>query len=107
MTQWAWILVAFVAGALVGAGASWWFRRQRPNEVRLRRLHSVLDRFNGEVAQHFEESAELITRLRTDVEHLYQHLESGAASLTTEEAVQNRLRQLEQDDGNGRTTGQH
>jgi uncharacterized membrane-anchored protein YhcB (DUF1043 family) len=105
MTLWAWLLIAFAAGALLGAGVVWWLGRRRPNEVRLRRMQTVLDRFQGEVAHHFQESAELITRLRSDVEQLYEHLERGATSLTTEEAVQRRLRELEQDDENGRTTG--
>jgi uncharacterized membrane-anchored protein YhcB (DUF1043 family) len=105
MTYWAWLLVGFGAGALVGAGAVWWLARQRPNELRLRRMQSVLDRFQGEVAHHFQESGQLITRLRSDVELLYSHLEKGAANLTTEEAVQRKLRELEQDDDTGRTTG--
>lgn len=105
MTYWAWLLVGFGAGALVGAGVVWWLARQRPNEVRIRRMQSVLDRFQGDVAQHFQESGQLITRLRSDVESLYSHLERGAANLTTEEAVQRKLRELEQDEDNGRTTG--
>ncbi|NLG08660.1 MAG: DUF1043 family protein [Deinococcales bacterium] len=105
MTLWAWLSIAFVAGALLGAGVVWWLGRRRPNEVRLRRMQAALDRFQGEVAHHFQESAELITRLRNDVEQLYQHLEQGAAALTTEEAVQRRLRQLEDGDDTGRTTG--
>lgn len=104
MTLWAWVLVSFVAGGLVGAAAVWWLARQRPQEVRLRRMHDVLDRFQGDVAHHFQESGELITRLRSDVELLYSHLERGAANLTTEDAVQRRLRELEQDGDTGRTT---
>lgn len=104
MTLWAWILIAFVAGALVGAGAMRFLDRKRPSEQRLRRLLRVLDRFQGDVAHHFQESGELITRLRADVEQLYLHLERGAGNLTTEEAVQRRLRELEQDEESGRTT---
>lgn len=104
MTLWAWILVSFVVGALVGAALVWWLARQRPQEVRIRRMHDVLDKFQGDVAHHFQESGELITRLRSDVELLYAHLESGAANLTTEDAVQRRLRELEQDGDTGRTT---
>lgn len=107
MTLWAWVLLSFVVGALVGAGVVWWLARQRPQEVRLRRMHDVLDRFQGDVAHHFQESGELITRLRSDVESLYSHLERGAANLTAEDAVQRRLRDLEQDEETGRTTNGH
>jgi len=104
VTVWAWVLVAFVVGVLVGGGVMWWLARQRPQEVRLRRMHGVLDRFQGDVAHHFQESGELITRLRSDVELLYAHLQRGAANLTAEDAVQRRLRELEQDGETGRTT---
>lgn len=105
MTLWAWVILSFVVGAFLGAGSVWWFARQRPHEVRLRRMQSVLDRFQGDVAHHFQESGELITRLRSDVELLYSHLQRGAGNLTAEDAVQRRLWELEQDDDNGRTTG--
>ncbi|SRR5690554_4126310 len=104
MTLWAWVLVSFLVGCAAGAGVVWWLARQRPQEVRIRRLHGVLDRLQSEVAHHFQESGELITRLRSDVEQLYAHLEEGAANLTAEDAVQKRLRQLEQDGESGRTT---
>lgn len=96
--------MSFVVGAVVGAGVMWWLARQRPQEIRIRRMHGVLDRFQGDVAHHFQESGELITRLRSDVESLYSHLQSGAANLTAEDAVQRRLRELEQDGETGRTT---
>ena len=98
MTLWAWVLIAFAAGLLVGAAVTWWLVSRRPSEQRLQRMRRVLDHFQGDVAQHFQESGELITRLRSDVAQLYEHLESGAAMLTTEEAVQRRLRLL--DEGN-------
>ena len=79
--------MSFVVGVLVGGGVMWWLARQRPQEVRLRRMHG-----------------ELITRLRSDVELLYAHLQRGAANLTAEDAVQRRLRELEQDGETGRTT---
>lgn len=96
MSVWAWTGMAFVAGGVLGwvlAAAS---RRRNPSEQRLRQLQDVLDRFQGEVAQHFQEAGELITRLRADVELLYGHLERGAAQLTAEDAVQRRLRELEE-----------
>ncbi len=96
MSVWLWAAVAFLVGAGAGWGLSAYLRGRQPSEQRLRRLQGVLDRFQGEVAQHFQESGELITRLRTDVESLYHHLESGAARLTTEDAAQARLRQLEE-----------
>ena len=104
MTLWAWVLIAFVVGAVLGAGTMWWLARQRPQEVQLRRMRDVLDRFQGEVAYHFQESGELITRLRSDVELLYAHLQRGAAKITAEDAVQKRLWELEQTDENGQTT---
>ncbi len=107
MTLWAWLSLSFIVGAAVGAGVVWWLARQRPHEVRLRRMHGVLDRFQGDVAHHFQESGELITRLRSDVESLYSHLEKGAANLTAEDAVQRRLRELEDGEETGRTTHGH
>ncbi len=96
MSVWLWAVIAFLAGTGAGWGLSAYLRGRQPSEQRLRRLQGVLDRFQGEVAQHFQESGELITRLRADVESLYHHLESGAARLTTEDATQARLRQLEE-----------
>ena len=104
MTVWAWSILSFAVGALLGAGVMWWLARQRPHEKQLRRMHDVLDRLHGDVAHHFQESGKLITRLRSDVELLYAHLQRGAASLTAEDAVQRRLRELEQHDDTGRTT---
>ena len=43
MTLWAWVLVSFLVGCAAGAGVVWWLARQRPQEVRIRRLHGVLD----------------------------------------------------------------
>lgn len=97
MTFWAWLLIAFAAGSLLGAALTWLLVSRRPSEQRMRRMHLVLDRFEGDVAQHFQESGELITRLRSVAAQLYEHLERGAAKLTTEEAAQRRLRML--DDG--------
>ncbi len=93
---WVWVVIASLL-----SGAAGWFlanalRRRNPSEQRLRQMQGVLDRFQGEVAQHFQEAGELITRLRVDVESLYHHLETGASKLTTEDAVQARLRQLEE-----------
>ncbi|HET9026575.1 MAG TPA: DUF1043 family protein [Trueperaceae bacterium] len=96
MSVWVWVAIAFVVGAVAGwllANAS---HRRDPSEQRLRQMRSVLDRLQGEVAQHFQEAGELITRLRSDVESLYVHLERGAAKLTTEDAVQTRLKELEE-----------
>lgn len=108
MTLWAWLLIAFAAGLLLGVAATWWLVSRRPSEQRLQRLRRVLDRFQGDVAQHFQESGELITRLRSDAAQLYEHLERGAAKLTTEEAVQRRLRMLEEEypEGAGRQDDQ-
>lgn len=97
MLAWWWLVIVFVTGTLAGAAGAIAVRRRSDPEVRLQRMRRELDRFQGEVAQHFEESATLITRLRSDVEQLYGHLERGAAELTTEDAAQGRLRALEQD----------
>lgn len=106
MSVWVWVAIAFVVGAAAGWAVANASRRRNPSEQRLRRLQDLLDRFQGEVAQHFQESGELITRLRADVESLYRHLESGAARLTTEDAVQKRIQELEDSKhtqgGNGR-----
>ncbi len=96
MSVWLWAGVAFLVGVGAGWGLSIYLRGRQPSEQRLRQLQAVLDRFQGEVAQHFQESGQLITRLRADVESLYHHLEDGAARLTTEDAAQARLRQLEE-----------
>lgn len=95
MSPWVWVVAAFALGGVAGWLLATASRRRDPSEQRLRKMQTTLDRFQGEVAQHFQESGELITRLRTDVESLYHHLERGAASLTTEDAVQSRLRELE------------
>ncbi|MFO7545543.1 MAG: DUF1043 family protein [Trueperaceae bacterium] len=97
MLPWWLLIVAFVTGALAGTAGAIAVRRRSDPERRLQRMRRVLDRFQGEVAQHFEESGTLITRLRADVEQLYGHLERGAAELTTEDATQARLRALERD----------
>lgn len=97
MLPWWWVLVAFAVGVLAGTGGAIAVRRRSDPERRLQRMRRVLDRFQGDVAQHFEESGTLITRLRADVEQLYGHLERGAAELTTEDAAQARLRALERD----------
>lgn len=95
MSVWPWALGAFLVGGAAGWLLAAMLRRREPGEQRLQRLQAVLDRFQGDVAQHFQESGELVTRLRADVELLYRHLESGAAKLTTEDAAQARLRQLD------------
>lgn len=101
MSPWVWVGVAFLAGGGIGWLSARASARRNPTEQRLRRLQAVLDRFQGEVEQHFQESGELITRLRADVESLYRHLEGGAARLTTEEAVQTRLRELQDERAEG------
>ncbi len=93
---WVWVVIAALVGVVVGWFLANALRRRNPSEQRLGQMQLVLDRFQGEVAQHFQESGELITRLRADVESLYRHLEDGASKLTTEDAVQARLRQLEE-----------
>lgn len=95
MSLWVFVVVAFLVGVAAGWLTSWSLRRRDPSEQRLQRMQTVLDRFQGDVAQHFQESGELITRLRSDVEALYHHLERGAGKLTAEDAVQSRLRELD------------
>lgn len=101
MIAWWWLGIAALLGSFAGVAASVLVRRRSEPELRLQRLRRVLDRFQGDVSQHFEESGTLITRLRADVEQLYTHLERGAAQLTTEDAVQERLRTLERGDDGG------
>ncbi len=107
MSPWAWTVGAFVLGGAAGWLLANLSRRRDPSEQRLRKMQSTLDRFQGDVAQHFQESGELITRLRSDVELLYHHLEKGAASLTTEDAAQSRLRELEDTAHGSSAPGNH
>ncbi len=96
-----WIGAAFVLGLLVGGGAMLLARRGGDAEARLRRLRREFDSYQREVADHYAHTAELLTRLRGGFSQLYEHVETGAESLVSEEALQRRLRQLEKDTGAG------
>lgn len=95
MLSWPSLAIGLVVGLVAGWFTSLLLRRRSESENRLRRMRRELDQLQGSVAQHFAQSGALITRLRSDVEQLYLHLERGASELTTEDAVQRRLRSLE------------
>ncbi len=95
MDSWLWLALGLLLGFLAGWLTATVLRRRSESENRLRRMRRELDQLQGAVAQHFAQSGALITRLRSDVEQLYMHLERGASELTTEDAVQSRLRNLE------------
>lgn len=101
MVSWPWLALGLLLGFLAGWATAALLRRRSESEHRLRRMRRELDQMQGAVAQHFAQSGALITRLRSDVEQLYLHLERGASELTTEEAVQSRLRSLETHDTHG------
>lgn len=98
MPAWVYLSLGGLLGFVAGWIAALVLRRRSESENRLRSMRRELDQLQGALAQHFAQSAALITRLRSDVEQLYLHLERGASELTTEEAVQHRLRSLEPHD---------
>ncbi len=97
--SWMWIAASFGLGALLGVVVTLLLRRSTDVEQRMRRLQHEFDQYQSEVRQHFSQTAEVLTRLRSDFAQLYQHTERGAADLVGEESVQRRLRELEIGDG--------
>jgi uncharacterized membrane-anchored protein YhcB (DUF1043 family) len=95
MNVWLWPAVSFVAGALAGVGITALLRRGSEPEQRLRRLRREYDQYQAEVARHFTQTGELLSRLRGAFEQLYDEVEDRAVDLVGEEAVQRRLRDLE------------
>ncbi|MEJ2287332.1 MAG: DUF1043 family protein [Deinococcales bacterium] len=95
MNVWLWVAAAFVAGGLVGAGITALLRRGSDTEQRLRRLRREYDLYQGEVARHFTQTGELLSRLRGAFEQLYGEVEDRAEELVGEDALQRRLRDLE------------
>ncbi len=95
MNVWLWVAAAFVAGVLVGAGITALLRRTGEPEQRLRRLRREYDLYQAEVARHFTQTGELLSRLRGAFEQLYGEVEDRAEDLVGEDALQRRLRELE------------
>ncbi len=95
MNVWLWLAVSFIAGALAGVGITALLRRGSDSEQRLRRLRREYDQYQAEVARHFTQTGELLSRLRGAFEQLYGEVEDRAVDLVGEEAVQRRLRDLE------------
>jgi len=90
-----WLAGSFVAGILVGSGITALLRRGSDTEQRIRRLRREYDQYQAEVARHFTQTGELLSRLRGAFEQLYGEVEDRAADLVGEEALQQRLRDLE------------
>jgi len=93
--MWLWAVIGFVAGVVVGVAATALRRRGSESEQRFRRLRREFDQYQGDVAHHFSQTAEALTRLRGGFEQLYQEVEGSAGHLVGEESWQRRLRQLE------------
>lgn len=90
-----WLAGAFVAGILVGIGITTLLKRGSGTEQRIRRLRREYDQYQAEVARHFTQTGELLSRLRGAFEQLYGEVEDRATELVGEEALQRRLRDLE------------
>ena len=90
-----WLAGSFVAGVLVGIGITALLKRGSETEQRIRRLRREYDQYQAEVARHFTQTGELLSRLRGAFEQLYGEVEDRAADLVGEEALQRRLRDLE------------
>lgn len=103
VATWIWIAASFLVGIAVGVIATILVRRGNDAEQRLRRLRREFDQYQGDVGHHFSQTAEVLTRLRNDFTQLYQHTERGAAALVGEDALQQRLRQLETSEGRDET----
>ncbi len=90
-----WLAGSFVVGVLVGSGITALLKRGSGTEQRIRRLRREYDQYQAEVARHFTQTGELLSRLRGAFEQLYGEVEDRAADLVGEEALQRRLRDLE------------
>ncbi len=90
-----WLAGTFVAGILVGIGITALLKRGSGTEQRIRRLRREYDQYQAEVARHFTQTGELLSRLRGAFEQLYGEVEDRATDLVGEEALQRRLRDLE------------
>ena len=99
MNVWLWVIAAFVAGGLIGAAITAALRRISEPEQRLRRLRREYDLYQAEVARHFTQTGELLSRLRGAFEQLYAEVEDRAEDLVGEDALQRRLRELEAEPG--------
>jgi len=95
MSVWLWAVVAFVVGGLVGVGGTVLFRRGSDIEARMRRLRREHEQYQAEVARHFSQTGELLSRLRTTFDQLYGEVQERATSLVGEEALQRRLGYLD------------
>lgn len=104
MTVALWAAGSFLVGALAGGGIIILLRRGRDAEQRIRRLQREYDLYQADVARHFTQTGELLSRLRGAFEQLYGEVEDRATELVGEDALQRRLRDLETghgaDDGN-------
>ncbi len=95
MELWLWTAGGFLAGALIGGGVVTLLRRGRDVEQRMRRLQREYDLYQADVARHFTQTGELLSRLRGAFEQLYGEVEDRATELVGEEALQRRLRGVE------------
>ena len=100
-----WVLVSFVVGGLVGAVITALVRRGSGSDQRVRRLQREYEQYQAEVARHFSQTGELLSRLRGAFEQLYGEVEDRAGELVGEEAMQQRLRDLETPVENGGQRG--
>ena len=95
MSVWLWVIVAFLAGGLVGAGITTLLKRGSDVEQRMRRLRREYEQYQAEVARHFSQTGDLLSRLRTGFDQLYNEVEERATALVAEEALQRRLNYLD------------
>lgn len=82
------VLLYFLAGGIVGyfVAYTWLFqgKSRRQLENQLAEKEAELNRYQNEVAAHFETTAELFTDLQLQQDKLVQHLTEGAQALRHE-----------------------
>ena len=81
MNPWLLTVAGFLVGLAVGAALVFAWSRRGRNEPTARRLRREYDNYRQEVSTHFAETAELVNRLTTSYQAVYDHLERGAARL--------------------------
>lgn len=91
MENWIWIMLALVAGVLLGGGAVWWLGRNRGDGRSVAELEKENQRFKAEVTDHFVETARLINQMTDSYKAVFDHLSGGAQQLVDPKDLRERL----------------
>lgn len=90
--SWFFLIIAFVAGSLIGFFVGSFRRRPAPEDpAEVERLRQELQQYREEVSDHFVKTADLVNNLTHSYRAVYEHLEGGAYQLVGEETLQKRL----------------